>query len=333
MTSSSRDPFGERRRLPHRKKFLVLGLRISVHSNSGALLRLFEEAFGGLSAQRVGQRAPDAEITLLRIPAGSGELRTPRPPRLCSGAGFLAALVDCENFAIVSVPQRRALVQVDGRMLGFRDLLRYELIEFCVYTLAARLLRLAPLHGAAVAHGGRAVFLSGPAGSGKSTAAVNCAGAGLELVSEDAVFVEPRSLRVAGCANFLHVRTDSLAAVRDARLRNSVKRAPVIRRRSGVHKFELDIRRAGVRTASRAPTLAAIVVLSRARARGKSLLEPLSRAALIAHLRVSQPYARAQDSWQALMRSAALLPAYRLLRGQTPEDSAAALRELLEARP
>jgi hypothetical protein len=63
---------------------------------------------------------------------------------------------------------------------------------------------------------------------------------------EDAVFVEPTSLRATGCANFLHVGAETVKFVNDARLRARIRRAPVIVRRGGARKFELDVRTSGL---------------------------------------------------------------------------------------
>jgi hypothetical protein len=209
---------------------------------------------------------------------------------------------------MVSAEQRRALVCVDRGMLAFPYHVRYELMEFAIYTLVPRVLGLVPLHGAAVASHGRAVLLTGPAGSGKSTAFLNCALSGLELLSEDAVFLEPRSLRATGCANFLHLRTDGMEAVRDPDLRAAIRRSPVIRRRSGVRKFEYDIRRSTMRVAPHAPRLAAVIAAVAASCAGARLLEPLSPAQALRWLRREQPYARAQDSWADFCHSLAGVP-------------------------
>src|SRR3546814_14776308 len=47
-----------------------------------------------------------------------------------------------------------------------------------------------------------------------------------------------------GVANFLHVRADALDGIEDVAARRWIARSPVIPRRSGVEKFEVDLRRA-----------------------------------------------------------------------------------------
>jgi hypothetical protein len=74
-----------------------------------------------------------------------------------------------------------------------------------------------------------------------------------------------------------------------------------------------------------------VVALSARPARGP-LLQPLERAELMAWLRREQPHARKQSTWKAFCRAALRVPAFRLLRGASPADTAAALRGLLESR-
>src|SRR6202042_2166135 len=120
--------------------------------------------------------------------------------------------------------------------------LRYELLEFAVFVLAARALGLVPLHAACVGRHGRGILLLGASGSGKSTLALHSLLQGLDFLAEDAVFVQPESLLATGVANYLHVQADALRFVDDEATRSWISQAPVIRRRSGVEKFEVDLR-------------------------------------------------------------------------------------------
>jgi hypothetical protein len=58
-------------------------------------------------------------------------------------------------------------------MLRFPYHARYELIEFAVFTLAARAQGLVPLHAACVGEEGRGLLLMGESGAGKSTASLH----------------------------------------------------------------------------------------------------------------------------------------------------------------
>ena len=95
-------------------------------------------------------------------------------------------------------------------MLRFPYHTRYELIEFAVFTLAARTQRLASLHAACIGQRGRAVLLIGPSGSGKSTIALHGLLEGLEILSEDSAFISPGTMLATGISNFIHVRASAL---------------------------------------------------------------------------------------------------------------------------
>jgi len=328
MNRPAADPFGELVRAPFSARFDVLGARVSARSNSDRLLGLAREAFGALPMQRLVARPPTLELELI-LGEGARVRGIPPRPRMKSAGGLLIGAIDADNFALVDPRGRRALVCVDRALLAWPQRVRYELIEFALYTLVPRVLDLVPLHAACVGFDGRGVLLTGEGGAGKSTASLVCGEAGFDLLSEDAVFVDTPSLRAVGCANFLHVRTDAFNML-TAPTQALARRAPVIRRHSGVHKFELDLRRPPFRPARKPLEVVATIALSRRHARGTQLLEPMSRAQLTTHLDREQPYARAQHGWRSFRRRLQSLPAFRLLRGAHPHDSASALRSLLE---
>ena len=120
--------------------------------------------------------------------------------------------------------------------------LRCELLEFAVFTLVARDQPVLPLHAACVGVRDRAVLLLGESGAGKSTATLQCMLAGLGVLAEDVVFVEPRRLTVTGVPNYMHLRLETPRLL-PAALARRIRRAPVIERRySGVRKYEVDLR-------------------------------------------------------------------------------------------
>jgi hypothetical protein len=206
---------------------------------------------------------------------------------------------------------------------------RYELIEFAAYTLASRVQNLVPLHAACVGHRGRGLLLLGPSGSGKSTVALQCLLQGLDFVAEDAVFVEPDSLLTTGIANFMHVRADSLRWVERARDAAVIRNSPVIRRRSGVQKFEVDLRGTQYRLARAPLKLAVVVFLSAQKAVDGALLHALSKPELLRRLEATQAYAASQPSWAAFRRKVSRLEAFELRRGRHPLDAVTALRQIL----
>jgi hypothetical protein len=225
---------------------------------------------------------------------------------------------------------RSGLVTVPARMLGFPYHTRYELIEFAVFTLATRVRGLIPLHGACVGSGSRGVILMGVSGSGKSTVALQCLLSGFDFVSEDSTFVMAERMLCTGVPNFVHVRSDSLRWVEN-REAAAIRNSPVISRRSGVRKFEVDLRKGQYRLASAPLELAAVIFLSKSSAAGGELLQPLSKAETLRRLAAEQPYAANQPGWAGFARKVAQTGAFELRRGRHPSEAVTALRHFLEA--
>jgi hypothetical protein len=324
------DPFQERAPRLRRRQLHLLGGRFQFESNSEALLRLVDAAYAHLPAQRFPGGEPDFRVSLwLTSAAGQRLGRDPPPLTMVSGADFLGGATDTSNFVILSASQRSALVVVSPEMLRSAYHARYELIEFAVFTLAARAQHLVPLHGACIGADGRGLLLMGDSGAGKSTIALLCLLQGYDFLSEDSVFVAPDSLLATGVSNFLHVRSDSLGWVDSPRDRAAVRRSPVIRRRSGVRKFELDLRRGEYRLADAPLEITGIVFLSAQSAPGNSLLRAMKRSETLAKLKTSQGYAASLPQWRTFVRNLSRLDVFELRRGHHPLQTVECLGSLL----
>jgi hypothetical protein len=330
------DPFQERSSMEVRAPLQLLGARFRFESNSPHLLRLVDHAFAGLPPHRLSAAPARLRVRLLltssKPPAhGAGRRARNQPPelRMISGAGFVGGATFPSSLVMVAPQERSALVSVSADMQRFPYHTRYELIEFAVLTLATRAQSLVPLHAACVGRGGRGLLLLGASGSGKSTVALQCLLQGLEFVAEDGVFVEPGSMLATGVANFVHVRPDSLRWVERAADAGMIRKSPVIERRSGVKKFEVDLRRDRYRIASAPLKLAGVVFLSAHRAVRGPLLTTLPKAELQRRLIADQPYAANQPGWAVFQRRISRLDAFELRRGRHPLEAVAALDEAL----
>jgi hypothetical protein len=331
------DPFQERPDGLLRIRRQVLGGAFEFASESPELMRLVRWAYDGLPRHCLSASPARLAVRLVLGGRMKGKrlrnartrgVREPDAFAMLSAPGLLCGASDCSTLAVMSAEQHAALIVVAPELLRFPYHVRYELIELAAFTLAARVQGLMPLHAACVGRGRRGLLLIGESGAGKSTAVLHCALRGFDLVSEDSLFVAPRSLLATGVANFLHVRRESLRflAAADARL---IRRAPIIRRRSGVRKFEIDLRQRRFRLAPEPLEIAALVALSARGAGREPLLVPIARREALERLRASQPYAASRPGWRSFAQRMRAVPAFELSRGRHPRESVAALEELL----
>ncbi len=323
------DPFAERKRVRMRRPLQLLGGRFHFESNSAELLRLVNWAYADLPAHALSAQSPRFNVSLVLNGAKPATRVRMEPPELtlAGGAGLLGGVAGAASFVTLSPAQGGALVVIAREMLKSPYHARYELIEFAVFTLAARAQQLIPLHAACVSLHGRGALLMGPSGAGKSTLALHCVLRQLDFVAEDAAFVRATGLLATGIANFLHVCPDTLRWL-SRQQAGVIRAAPRIRRRSGVQKFEVDLRRDEYRLAALPPRLAAVVFLSPS-AGGTSLLRRLSAAEVRARLAAAQPYAARQPQWELFAANMEQAGGFELRRGRHPQEGAEAVHELL----
>jgi len=324
---TSPDPFRERKVRQAVRALRLLGADFRFTADDNRLLRIVDAAFAGLPPLRF-RRTPAVLDVQLQLQKG-GRLRgEPPKARYSSGAGLLCGTVDARNFAIADPAGKRAYVAIGEEMLRSPYHARYELLEFAAMTLAARVLGLVPLHGACLSRRGRAVLLLGGSGAGKSTLCLHGLLDGLELVSEDSVFVEPATLRAVGLANFLHLRAGAARLPDTRALAKAIHSSPTIRRRSGIRKLEIDVRNSPMRAALRSPRIVATVFVTARQGRDGAGLQRLDAAEFVARLARDQPYATQRKGWGAFV-AAARANAYELHRGAHPKDSVSLLQGLL----
>ena len=332
MRVSRVDPFGERPRRTWRRRYLVLGARVDFECETAALAAVVDAAYAGLPVTRARRGMPVYRVCLRFLSSDTADYRGAPPcPRFSSGGGLISATFNETNYSVVAPALRSALVVASPAMLARPHDLRSELLEFAVLTLVTRDQPVLPLHAACVGVRDRAVLLLGESGAGKSTATLQCLLAGLGVLAEDVVFVEPRRLTVTGVPNYIHLRLETLRLL-PAPLARRIRRAPVIERRySGVRKYEMDLRGTARARLLLPARLVAVVVLSRKVSRGGNLMRELPARELSRALDRDQPYARSRPFWRMLRASLRRLPKFRLERGAVAADTATALAALLRA--
>ena len=331
------DPFGERGGGALRTRLQLLGGRFEFETDSVRLLRLVRLAYAHLPPHRLAAIVPRFRVRLTLLPAGlrrrGSRLRAEPPPvRALAAEGILCGAIEGAGFVSLNPQKRSALIVVPHELLRYAYHVRYELLEFAVYVLAARAQRLVPLHAGCVGLRDKGILLIGSSGAGKSTLVLQCLLAGLDFLAEDSVLVQPRTLRATGVANFLHLRPDSLRFL-DRPTQAAVRLNAVgIRRRSGIKKLEIDLRTTAFPLAAMPARIRALLFLSKRRAGTGPLAVRLNRSVVLARLAASQRYAAHQPGWGEFRRRVSTLPAYELRRGTHPGDSVEVLRQLLGAR-
>ena len=329
------DPFGEHRPALHSESLQLLGAQFVFETDSTRLLRLVRLAYARLPSHRLSATGPRLRVRLiLSAPLRSKyapwyAAREPPGVSTVAAGGILCGALHGATLTAIVPQQRVALVVVPPELLRYPYHIRYELLEFAVYVLAARVQNLVPLHAACVGRNGEGILLMGPSGSGKSTLIAHCLLGGLDFLAEDSVLVRPQGLRATGAANFLHLRPDSLRFLTSADRRRLLRASWPIRRRSGVEKLEIDARRPGYRLAPAPLRIRAVAFLSRRQTGTRSLLVPLRASVVRRRLAATQRYAANQPGWGDFVRQLNTLPAYELRRGVHPRESVEALCGLL----
>lgn len=312
----------------------VMGGRFRFRSDSEALLDVVEAAFGECAPHhRFPGAAPEFDVELRLLPHRQPASGGPPSVRTKMDGDLLYGIMDDCNYVLISPKRRRARIVASADMLDNPYHLRYELVEFAVFVLAARCQGLVPLHAACVGHGGRGLLLLGASGAGKSTLALHGLLQGLDFLSEDAVFVRPDDMLATGVANFLHVHSNALEGVEDAAARRWLAGSPVIRRRSGVEKFEADLRQAPAPArlaAAPVQVVGAVILSDRVAGQSRAWLAPVAGEDIPAALCEGQSYAVTQPGWLRFEHRMARSRVHYLHRGRHPGSSVDALRELLD---
>lgn len=309
----------------------VLGGVFRFESRSRELLELVEAAYGRLPSHAFPGIAAEFRITMWLLPRRVNAWTIEPPaPRIRQEGDRIRADIDDSNYVTIDCFLRHAQIVATEDMLRHAYHLRCELIEFAVFVLATHGIGLAPLHAACLGIGGRGLLLLGASGSGKSTLALHGLVRGLDLLAEDAVFVHPATLLATGVPNYLHLRSDALDFIAGDAMLAWITHAPVIRRRSGVRKFEVDLRRGYGRPAPCPLALVgAVFVTPRPADSGHALLTRLPAQQAGRMLEADQPHASRQPGWRAFKRGIMDRGVHQLRRGRHPGDAIDALRRLL----
>lgn len=190
--------------------FWLMGIPVAVTADDPALLRATLGAYAGSSS------APPSE------PAGGTAAAGDEPPlRLHL---FLATEIGSWDEAALRVRVDEPRLTLSGAASGWADAARSEarctvppsllgdpqrlaaeVLDTLLLFVVTRRGRV-PVHASGVVAGGTAAVMAGPSGTGKSTLALAAHRAGLPVLSDDTVYVQPGPpLRVWGLPRPIHV--------------------------------------------------------------------------------------------------------------------------------
>lgn len=201
-----RDP-----KLDYVVKLPVLGMKTRFETNSQYVTDVVQEAFGSWSG--FTDPIPEAGASELRVQIvvfeGSERSDGHAPIRhFCPDANRVITHSP-GSVAYVDPPRGEALAYVSTALAGDRSHFRVAFLEAITLVLTTHFDR-HPIHAAAIRRGNRTVLLSGPSGAGKSTLAYMAYAAGLEVLSDDLVWVQlnPR-FQLWGWPRRVHLMPDA----------------------------------------------------------------------------------------------------------------------------
>ena len=184
------DPLARDPRLEYGVELPVLGVDTHFQTNSRYVLGVVEETFGawrglGQSPGRESERVSVRVVVHDGVEHGPGHALV---RHLCPDA--TRVIVHSPGSVGISDPARReSVAYVTTALASDRAHFRVAMLEAITFALLAHFDR-HPIHAASIARDGRAMLLAGPSGAGKSTLAYMAHTAGVDVLSEDHVWVQ-----------------------------------------------------------------------------------------------------------------------------------------------
>jgi hypothetical protein len=190
---SAPDPLYRHAVLSQTAEIPVLGVPVLYQSNSAEVITCVEDAFHGWK-----NLAPETSLRSSERPTVRIILQEPfefQP----DGVSLIHRLPDAErllmstgrDLACADTARQDAIAYVTRAALERPEEFRYSILESLTLFLVTALDR-QPVHAGAVLQRGSALLLSGPSGVGKSTLCYAALRAGLQVLSDEAVYVQQR---------------------------------------------------------------------------------------------------------------------------------------------
>ena len=205
------DASAHRVRLPHSVDIPVLGIVTRFETNSLDVHALVHEKFGPWGILQVGSALPVAPRAHVRVIVHAGsENVVGRAPvvHVCPDELRMIAY-SAGSFAISDPTRGEVFAYVTTELVADREHFHDQMLQAMTLALLSSWDRHF-VHAAAIARGGRAIILAAASGTGKTTLSYLAHASGLEVMSEDRVWIQQSpALRVWGWPFQLHLRPEA----------------------------------------------------------------------------------------------------------------------------
>lgn len=182
------DPLGHTAILAHQANFPLLGLSLTVRSNSLAVVKAAWNSFGHWLELDEEFIVPSTPLDVAMVVHEVDNSAHPPGPFIFRVYGDCLLAAIGGNLLTAQRDRGWALGFVTPELVAEEAFFRYNVLECLALALASRHDR-TPVHAAAVSRNGRALLLVGRSLAGKSTLSYACYREGFQFLAEDVVYV------------------------------------------------------------------------------------------------------------------------------------------------
>jgi hypothetical protein len=204
------DPLLRSSDLDYERRLPVLGIETRFDSNSEDVIELVEQSFGRWRHLPESERTA-ATAARVRVIVNQGDegIAGRSPISHTSGPDSRLLVQSPGSIGYVDPLRQESVAYVTSELVADRDHFRVAVLEAITFALLACFDR-HPLHAAAIASGGRTALLAGLAGAGKSTLSYLAHSAGIDVLSDDHVWLQlDPDCRVWGSAPHARLRAEA----------------------------------------------------------------------------------------------------------------------------